>query len=296
MLQRLVILLGFIFIIGLSQVPVVCGSDFENQGARAVYRLFFVTNGYVYTTSDGDDVRERATQVALRFGLSQCRAYLEKHGLVSSAYRFESLGVDHPVKILFSEAIDASFQGEGLKAVRIVGEVQYEFSMASQSLPDILQVDIASDQKRYRAGEHLYFAVRANMKAYGSLIDLNPVGELIQLLPNGSRPQSTFDAKVPYLVPDRKSGDDFDLVVGPPFGTEHVQIVASDRPIPPILDKAVYGASFGVIWRDLAWVDQQLTARIVRQLRDKVPQETFYCMQVYVNGITLTTSQSGYDQ
>ena len=279
---------------GLVQADMVRSAGFENQGNKSVYRLFFVSNGYVYAGLNEQGVRKKATDVALRFGLAECRRYLNERGLSESSYTFKSSSNNHPIQILSSKIFDAGFQGTGLVAVRIVGEVEYEFSLNPTSAPQILSVNLASDKSQYRAGDHLYFALRGNMKFYGSLLDLNPVGELIQLLPNGSRKQSAYAAQTSYLFPDRKSGDSFDLVVGPPFGLEQIKIIVSDTKIEPILDESAVGEGFGVIERDFAWANKQLREQVVRQLKNQPLETTFYCVQVYGNSVDLTTSQSGY--
>ncbi len=85
-------------------------------------------------------------------------------------------------------------------------------------------------------------------------------------------------------------------MVGSPFGTEQIRIIVSNTPLPAILDESIYGEGFGVLERDMAWVDKQLAAQIMRLLKQKPAEETFYCLQVYENSVELTTSQSGYGQ
>ena len=282
-------------ILSVVQADGACATEFKNVGNRSVHRLFFIANGYAYAGPEKGDVHGKAKEAALRFGLEQCRQYLAKRGLSASVYRFKNLSNGQPVRVHDSKNMAADFQGKGLVAVRIVGEVQYEFSADATSLPQILSVELASDKRQYRAGEHLYFSLRGNMKFYGSLLDLNPVGELIQLLPNGTRKQSTFAANVAHVFPDRKSGDNFDLRVGPPFGLEKIHIMMSDKEIAPVLNAEKVGEGFGVVERDLSWAFKEMTWQIVRQLKEQPVHKTFYCMQVYENGVDLTTSQSGYE-
>jgi hypothetical protein len=290
-LPRLILALAMLVLAGVW-TGTVYGLEFSNPGHDAVRRLFFVANGYQYKGSGNN--AEKAKVVAVRYGLSQCQAYLEERGLLPQDYRLKSLGKSGVVRVLYSEPLEASFQGNNLVGARVIGEIQFEISPAmAERLPEILTIAVASDQKKYRSGENLVFMLHGNMKFYGSLLDLNPAGELIQLLPNGTRKQSSFDRGVRYKFPDRRFGDDFNLAVGAPFGLERIRVIGSDVPLGPILDAESYGVGFGVVQHTFKWVEKVLMERVVARLKKDAPQSTFRCLQVYEGSVTLTTSEYG---
>lgn len=295
-LQRLFLVnVCLILIMGLTRVQVAHGLEFENLGHDPVHRLFFVANGYQYKGIA--DAEERAKEVALRYGLAECHAYLKARGLSPADYRFKMLADPGAVRLLHYEPLDAAFQGDNLLGARVVGEVQFELTRGGENTyPAILTLSVASDKKQYQAGNHLVFRLHGNMDFFGSLLDLNPAGELIQLLPNGIRKQSSFAGNTIYLFPDRQFGDDFDLAVGPPYGQERIRFIGSNVPLPSILDSATYGSGFGVVERDMNWVDKRLREQLVDHLLSSAPQETFRCLQVYEESVDLTTFQFGYEQ
>jgi len=141
----------------------IIARDFSNSGDAQVYRLFFMANGYHYSSNNKNtNKQQQAIDIALRVGLSKCHSYLKAKGLKPSQYRLKQLSADSPVRILSSEPIDAGFQGNNLNGARIIGEIQYVLSNVTDSLnPEILHVDIASNKNQYQAGESIYFKIKA---------------------------------------------------------------------------------------------------------------------------------------
>jgi hypothetical protein len=264
--------------------------EFSNLGKTPVFRLFFIANGYYYGTQADEQSRKKATRSAMQFALAKTRNYLEERGLGATDYLITQLTPETPIRILSSESIDSGFQGENLVGVRVIGEIRYEIADKVVVTPaDILQVDIASDRNRYQEGEHLFFMMRGNKQFYGSLLDHNPGGEMIQLLPNGLRPGSRFNAATRYLFPDKKMGDNFDLEVGAPFGKDSIRIIASDTPIGSIIEQQTYGSGIGSVSQGWDWVATKLDKQVIAHLKKSRPHETFRVIQVFENSLELTT-------
>jgi hypothetical protein len=84
-------------------------------------------------------------------------------------------------------------------------------------------------KKEYKRGESITIFVQGNRDFYARIVDINPSGRIVQLLPNDYRPNSHFRGGKVYRIPDRK--DQFNLEVTPPYGEENIVIYASEAPL-----------------------------------------------------------------
>ncbi|MBV8840206.1 MAG: DUF4384 domain-containing protein [Alphaproteobacteria bacterium] len=86
----------------------------------------------------------------------------------------------------------------------------------------------------YANGEHVQLSVRTNEDAYVTIVTVGPTGKVTQLFPNQSQPQTLVRANAPLQVPASPSSAQ--IVVGPPFGSELIKVVATSQPngfVPP---------------------------------------------------------------
>lgn len=109
----------------------------------------------------------------------------------------------------------------------LAGEPETGVNLPSPSAP--LTVKIWSSKKAYRQGEEIKIYLKGNRDFYARIVDINELGEIIQLLPNDYRGSSFFKGGVTYKIPD--SNDRFDLKVSPPFGIDRVVVYASEVPL-----------------------------------------------------------------
>lgn len=95
--------------------------------------------------------------------------------------------------------------------------------------PPPLTVKVWTEQAAYREGQAIKIFLKGNKDFYARIVYRDVEGNLIQLLPNQYRRTASFSGGQTYAVPDQS--DAFDLVVGPPFGTEQILVFASTTPV-----------------------------------------------------------------
>jgi hypothetical protein len=86
----------------------------------------------------------------------------------------------------------------------------------------------------YGNGERVQLSVRTSEDAYVTIVTVGPSGKVVQLFPNPSQPQSLVRGNTPLQIPATPSSAQ--IVVGPPFGSELIKVVATSNPngfIPP---------------------------------------------------------------
>jgi uncharacterized protein DUF4384 len=80
----------------------------------------------------------------------------------------------------------------------------------------------------YANGEHIQLSVRSSEDAYITIVTVGPTGKVTQLFPNESQPQTLVRANTPLQVPASPSSAQ--IIVGPPFGSELIKVVATSQP------------------------------------------------------------------
>ncbi|MES5484553.1 DUF4384 domain-containing protein [Bradyrhizobium sp. INPA03-11B] len=80
----------------------------------------------------------------------------------------------------------------------------------------------------YANGEHVQLSVRTGEDAYVTIVTVGPTGKVTQLFPNESQPQALVRANAPLQIPASPSSAQ--IVVGPPFGSELIKVVATSQP------------------------------------------------------------------
>ena len=105
-----------------------------------------------------------------------------------------------------------------------------------------LTVKVWTPRKIYRQGDVIEIYLLGNRDFYARIVDINPNGDIIQLLPNDYRRSAFFTGGRIYRIPGDK--DRFSLTVTPPFGQDRVIVYASDVPLGDVpLEPAGQGLS-----------------------------------------------------
>lgn len=243
---------------------------------------------------------ERAVAVARHFAVQKCHEILEqKLSMVEGRFDFELLAHQpgQLVKVMAQEPVKAPISGP-LKAygVRITGELRYRFLdshqhdrlMTDSRLP--LTVRAWSGQQLYRKGENVVFYIRGNKDYYARIIDVAPGGEMIQILPNLFRQSHFFGGGLTYRFPDPGLGDDFELTVEPPYGTETVIVFASEMPVGDVAFSQYIG-QFGVIEGKTSDVEQSVR-QILPRLKEMADEGgPFSHVEFYESRWTLKTAE-----
>ncbi|MDH3599079.1 MAG: DUF4384 domain-containing protein [Candidatus Tectomicrobia bacterium] len=92
-----------------------------------------------------------------------------------------------------------------------------------------LTVNVWTDKKHYREGEHIAVFVQGNRDFYARVVNLSAAGQIIQLLPNQHRSSTRFTGQTLYRIPSES--DKFALRAMSPFGEDRIIVYASEMPL-----------------------------------------------------------------
>jgi hypothetical protein len=191
-------------------------------------------------------MRAAAFANAKRQALEAAKTYLESKTKVKNfqvEYDLVWSSAEGAVTIL--EQKDLGIEDNSRYHVWIKAEVLYSLEpkkpqgeavpMMDKDAP--LTIQVWTSKKHYRDGERIEISVKGNRDFYARIVDINPAGEIIQLLPNDFRNVSFFEAGRVYRIPDK--GDQFDLLVAPPYGEDRIVVYASEVPLGRITTDSV---------------------------------------------------------
>jgi hypothetical protein len=107
---------------------------------------------------------------------------------------------------------------------------------------DLLDVRIWTDRKEYKEGEAITLYLRGNRNFYGKVVQIDPQGSVLQILPNNYRQMTSFEKDKLYRIPDE--GDRYRLDVRPPFGAIRFIVYATRLPMSQVNLQATTGGIF----------------------------------------------------
>lgn len=179
------------------------------------------------------DAKRKATESASTYIKSETHvkdAMLEKDLLAAYAnaqvrvlqellkewYKEQGLGDCYRVKLKVEVIPDE-------KAMTSMAKKDQESLESDPSAP--LSVRIWTDRKEYREGDKMRVYLKANKPFYARVVYRQADASLMQLLPNPYRIENYFSGGTVYELP--AGGDQFDLEVAPPLGSEAITVYAS---------------------------------------------------------------------
>lgn len=116
----------------------------------------------------------------------------------------------------------------------------------AQSAPKFLvRVDVNRGLRSYREGDPLSLTVAAEEDAYVYVLYKQADGQVFQIYPNASHTDNRLKARQAVQIPG--SDDVFQWVVGGPFGTETIKVLASKEPLQELSDPALRQKFFNPI-------------------------------------------------
>lgn len=97
----------------------------------------------------------------------------------------------------------------------------------------------------YRAGDNLTLRVTTEQDAYLYILYEQADGQVFQVFPNSGHPDNRIAGGNTVTIPEKD--DLFRWVIGPPFGTEYVKVIASREPLEPLASPEKRGAQFNPV-------------------------------------------------
>lgn len=109
----------------------------------------------------------------------------------------------------------------------------------------LVRVDVDRSNRSYREGNSLTVRVVSEEDAYLYVVYQQADGKAFQIFPNSAQTDNHVRARQTVEIP---GGDDtFRWIVGPPFGKEHVKVIAAKEPLKAASDPSLLAKRFNVI-------------------------------------------------
>jgi hypothetical protein len=106
----------------------------------------------------------------------------------------------------------------------------------------LVHAELVDSDGHYQAGDTMKLRVRSEVDAYLYVLFKQADGTAFQIFPNSGQPDNRVAAKETIQIPAQD--DLFRWVIGPPFGTEFVKVIASKTPIKELSNPALRSARF----------------------------------------------------
>ncbi len=261
---------------------------------NGIHSLGFSATAYAYRQERiaAPQALDMARDRAMSFALEKSRDYMESTGIDPETYEFLPDSDGRFIRLLTEDEITSGLPGENMVGIRIIGQAFFRLKdHAGENTSRPLSVVLSSNSKKYAQGDEIVFSLQGNKGFYACMVDLNPEGDIIQLLPNRLKKIGYFDGRGKTFFPNKDLGDTFRLIVDKPFGTEKILLFAGTMPFEPLIAAKEYSGVFGTTRESLAQVKSRLLANIVLTLRQTDPRDTFKCYEFYQTEIEFTTAE-----
>lgn len=128
-----------------------------------------------------------------------------------------------------------------------------------------LNIKIWTDKREYKRAEKMKIYIKGNKPFYARVVNKDPGGSTIQLLPNPYRTEYYFNGSTIYEIP--ASIDRFEMEVVPPFGDDSIVVYGSTAPLGDISLKP-FGGVYEVMTKPQDIADMTRGVKIVKKKED----------------------------
>lgn len=91
-----------------------------------------------------------------------------------------------------------------------------------------IKIKINAPRTNLKSGEELNFQVESDTSGYLTLIDIQPDGSIVQLLPNKTGMSNEITSGVPFEFP---GASNLSLLITPPYGKDTLRAIVSKKPL-----------------------------------------------------------------
>ena len=125
---------------------------------------------------------------------------------------------------------------EGIAMNRALSELK--------SIDSSLKVSLKIPKTTFKNGEELTFEVYSEDSGFLTLIDIQPDGSIVQLLPNKTGMSNKINAGQSYIFPDKSRAK---LYITPPFGKDTLRAIVSKEPLQLFKKEDLEGESISTV-------------------------------------------------
>lgn len=158
---------------------------------------------------------EKIITVSKKENISSIRMTDIESGVVEAVWYSQSLEKDVTLNTSLIKKML-----EGLVMNRALAELK--------SIESTIKVSIKIPKSSFKNGEELIFEINSQESGFLTIIDIQPDGSIVQLLPNRLGMANKIVAGQPYIFPDKTKSK---LIISAPFGKDTLRAIVSKNPL-----------------------------------------------------------------
>lgn len=248
------------------------------QDKNVIRKLLCTANVYGYEEENEQELipEELKKSVAVRYLEDKVDEYLQ--ALIGSGAGINYVLQDgQKFHVLRIGRVEGQLVGNNLSGLRVGGF--FEIALEDEYVKNLLTVTINTNKSAFTEGEDVQFYLEGNLDFHACLIEATPDNKVTQLIPNFFKP-SGFFSKGQYLFPNASAGDQFQFVVGGPFGTAAIHLFSSELAIGSIQDDNTSQDYFVESAHSLDTIRQDVIDRLLDEMFSVDPAVSFQCFQL----------------
>ncbi|NBU98584.1 MAG: DUF4384 domain-containing protein [Spirochaetia bacterium] len=160
---------------------------------------------------------EKIITVSKKENISSIRMTDIESGVVEGIWYSENSSLD---KDFSQSALLIKKMLEGLLMNRALAELK--------SIESSIKVSLIVPKSSFKKGEEITFEIISEESGFLTIIDIQPDGSIVQLLPNKTGMSNKINAGQSYFFPDRTKAK---LFISPPFGKDTLRAIVSKKPL-----------------------------------------------------------------
>lgn len=240
-------------------------------------KLYCQANGYVFSTENSinNESKENALLIAEQFVQEKISNYLRLL-LKKKLSAVQSKNFDQKIQTITSKQINTKSSGDNFLGIRIIVEFEDNDLFNDNSL---LGIELNTDKIEYQEDEKIQLQLFSKNDHYFCLIDKNPEGNLVQLIPNTFTKNKRYKAEKKYLFPDYSADQTYNFIAQKPFGQENLYLFAADIPIGEMFSNKKYIDFSYKTDLPLETFREQFIQNIINHLSNLSDDNTFECVR-----------------
>lgn len=244
---------------------------------KVTSKLYCQANGYVFSPKNSIDneSREKALLIAEQFAQEKISTYLKLQLKIKPA-AIQNKKFFQNIQTITSKQINTKSSGDNFHGIRIIVELEDNDLFQDTGL---LGIELNTDKTEYQENDKIQLQLSGKNDYYFCLIDKNPKGNLVQLIPNAFITDKRYEAGKKYLFPNYSVDQTFNFIAQKPFGQENLHLFATDIPIDEIFSNKKYIEFSDKTDLSLETFKELFIQNIINHLSNLSDDNTFECVR-----------------